>query len=142
MNEEMEKFLNELKEINSNTAHIDIQLEEVTNIRKELENIGTLLTDIRDYLKDIHYYKTPESQNIPTTLIPDLQDRKGIKMKLPYLKCKQCSNRIYTRDVKTEGKSKILTCPYCLGQNKVILKKIGFNNFEIEIVGLREEVQL
>ncbi|MBU2633997.1 MAG: hypothetical protein KJ674_02020 [Nanoarchaeota archaeon] len=61
MNDEMEKFLNELKEINGNTAHIDIQMETLEDIKKELESIKSLLEDIRDYLKDIHYYKVPGS---------------------------------------------------------------------------------
>ncbi len=46
MNKEMEKFLNELKEINSNTAHIDIQLETLEDIKKDLESIKNLLKDI------------------------------------------------------------------------------------------------
>jgi len=62
-----------------------------------------------------------------------------IKRKLSYLKCKQCSNRIYARDIEIEDKSKILTCPYCLGQKKVEFKRNGFNNVKIEIVGLKEE---
>lgn len=58
-------------------------------------------------------------------------------MELSYLKCKQCSNRIYAKDVKIIGNNKILTCPYCLAQNIVDFKKNGFRNILIEIVGLK-----
>lgn len=61
MNDFEEKTLKELKDINDNTAHINLQSEELTDIKKSINNIETLLTDIRDYLKDLHYYKFPNS---------------------------------------------------------------------------------
>jgi hypothetical protein len=60
MDDVMEKFLDELRKISGSIDHVDIQLEAVTDIKKKLENIETLLTDMRDYLKDIHHYKVPE----------------------------------------------------------------------------------
>ncbi len=60
-------------------------------------------------------------------------------MELSYLKCKQCNNRIHTKDVEIKGNSKILTCPYCLAQNLVNFKRNGFREIVIEIVGLKVE---